>query len=90
MKTTIPNLRKIIRKVIVESMSPSDPDYDTVAEVIAQVNRRIMFGMIEADEESVELDCREYADEYGVPQHFDYIVSKCMQVANQFAPSEIY
>ena len=47
-------------------------------------------GMIEADEESVELDCREYADEYGVPQHYDYIVSKCMQVASQFAPSEIY
>ena len=90
MKTTIPKLRKIIRKVIVESMSPSDPDYDTVAEVISQVNRRIMMGMIEADEESVELDCREYADEYGVPQHYDYIVSKCMQVANQFAPSETY
>ena len=90
MKMTMQKLRRTIRKVIVESMSPSDPDYDTVAEVISQVNRRIMMGMIEADEESVELDCREYADEYGVPQHYDYIVSKCMQVANQFAPSEIY
>ena len=70
MRTTIPKLRKMIRKVIVESMSPSDPDYDTVAEVISQIKRDLMFGHIPADEEAVEMECSERAREYGVKQTF--------------------
>ena len=46
MKTTLPKLRKMIRKVIVESMTPSDPDYETVGEVISQVLRMVMYGQI--------------------------------------------
>ena len=39
MKTTIPQLRKMIRKVITESkmnmMEPSHPDYESVAEAVS-------------------------------------------------------
>tara|TARA_X000000950_G_scaffold218092_1_gene262439 strand:- start:327 stop:584 length:258 start_codon:yes stop_codon:yes gene_type:complete len=79
MKTTIPKLRKIIRKVITESMSPSDPDYDTVAEVIAQVNRKVMFGQITSTAQ-LEEECDLLAADYGVPQHIDYIIERCTQM----------
>ena len=82
MKTTIPKLRKIIRKVIVESMSPSDPDYEMVGEVIAQTNRKIMFGQIR-DEGTLRMEVEELAVDYGVGQHIDYIVSKCMNMMRQ-------
>ena len=82
MKTTIPKLRKMIRKVIVESMSPSDPDYEMVAEVIAQVNRKIMFGQI-VDEDTLHMEVEEAATDYGVAQHIDYIVSKCLNMMQQ-------
>ena len=88
MKTTIPKLRKMIRKVIVESMKPSDPDYDTVAEVISQIKRDLMFGHIPADEEAVEMECSERARDYGVQQHTQYIIDKCMNVARQFTPDD--
>ena len=82
MKTTIPKLRKIIRKVIVESMSPSDPDYEMVGEVISQTNRKIMFGQIR-DEGTLRMEVEELAVDYGVGQHIDYIVSKCMNMMRQ-------
>ncbi len=82
MKTTIPKLRRIIRKVIVESMSPSDPDYEMVGEVIAQTNRKIMFGQIR-DEGTLRMEVEELAADYGVAQHIDYIVSKCMNMMRQ-------
>ena len=88
MKTTIPKLRKMIRKVIVESMSQSDPDYDTVGEVISQITRSIMHGHIPADEEAVEMECQDRAREYGVSQHVGYIIEKCMAIASQFAPED--
>ena len=76
MKTTIPKLRKMIRKVIVESMSPSDPDYEMVGEVIAQINRKIMFGQI-IDQRALRAECEEMAASYGVGQHCEYIIEKC-------------
>ena len=82
MKTTIPKLRRIIRKVITESMSPSDPDYEMVGEVIAQTNRKIMFGQIR-DEGTLRMEVEELAVDYGVGQHIDYIVSKCMNMMRQ-------
>ena len=68
MRTTMPNLRKMIRKVITESemgiMDSSHPDYEAVAEVIQMVTRELMFGRIGADEvpEQAEL----YAGDYQV------------------------
>ena len=76
MKTTIPKLRKMIRKVIVESMSPRDPDYEMVGEVISQINRRVMVGQI-TDRRALRDECVELADVYGVGQHCDYIIEKC-------------
>ena len=78
MKTTIPKLRKMIRKVIVESMSPSDPDYEMVAEVIMQVNRKVMFGQI-TDEASLREQCELIAGDYEVYHHVDYIFEKCLE-----------
>ena len=80
MKTTIPQLRKMIRKVITESkmdmMDPSHPDYESVAEVIQMVTRELLFGRIGADEvpEQAEL----YAGDYQVYHHLDYIIEKVM------------
>lgn len=68
----------------IESMSPSDPDYDTVAEVISQIRRDLMFGYIDADEEAVEIAASERAEDYGVKHHFEYIVAKCVKIASQF------
>lgn len=82
MRTTIPKLRKIIRKVITESMSPSDPDYEMVSEVIMQVNRQIMFGKLR-DERSVRMEAETIAADYGVSHHVDYIVSMCMNMMRQ-------
>jgi chaperonin cofactor prefoldin len=82
MKTTIPKLRQMIRKVIVESMSPSDPDYESVGEVIMQVNRKIMFGQI-ADEASLREECELLAGDYQVYQHVDYIFEKCLNMMRQ-------
>ena len=79
MRTTIPKLRKMIRRVIVESMSPSDPDYDSVAEVISQVNRKIMFGQIR-DEASLREEVELIAGDYEVYHHVDYIFEKCLQM----------
>ena len=72
----------MIRKVIVESMSPSDPDYDTVGEVIAQVNRKIMFGQIR-DEDSLMSECEMMAEDYEVGHHVDYIFEKCLNMMRQ-------
>ena len=82
MRITIPKLRNMIRRVIAESMSPSDPDYDTVAEVIAQVNRKIMFGQIR-DEGTLMSECEMMAEDYEVPQHVDYIFDRCLQMMRQ-------
>ena len=79
MRTTIPKLRKMIRKVIVESMSPSDPDYESVAEVIAQVNRKVMFGQIR-DEASLREEVELIAGDYEMYHHVDYIFDKCLQM----------
>ena len=76
MKTTMPKLRRIIRKVITESMSPSDPDYEMVGEAIAQINRKVMFGQI-TDEAALRAECEMMADDYGVAQHCEYIIEKC-------------
>ena len=75
MKTTIPKLRKMIRKVIVESMSPSHPDYEMVGEVISQVTRELMFGRIRTGDE-LFAKCEEIAADYDVSQHLDYIFDK--------------
>jgi len=75
MKTTIPKLRRMIRKVIVESMSPSDPDYEMVGEVISQITRELMFGRIR-DGDALYAACVEKAEDYGVSQHVDYIFEK--------------
>ena len=77
MRTTIPKLRRMIRKVIVESMSPSDPDYDTVGEVIMQVTRAAMYGQI-AGADQIYQKCVEVATDYGVSQHIDYIAERCI------------
>ena len=77
MKTTIPKLRKMIRRVIVESMSPSDPDYDAVGEVIMQVTRAAMYGQV-AGADQIYAKCVEIAQDYGVSQHIDYIAEKCI------------
>ena len=75
MRTTIPKLRKMIRKVITESMSPSDPDYEMVAEVLSQVTRELMFGRIR-DGDALYAKCEEIAADYGVSHHLDYIFEK--------------
>ena len=82
MKTTIPKLRKMIRKVIVESMSPSDPDYEMVAEVISQVKRQAMFGQIHGADQIYNA-CVELAEDYGVSQHIDYIAEKVITQIQQ-------
>tara|TARA_B100000035_G_scaffold109995_1_gene93382 strand:- start:33 stop:290 length:258 start_codon:yes stop_codon:yes gene_type:complete len=79
MRTTVPKLRKMIRKVIVESMSSNDPDYESVAEVISQVNRKVMFGQIR-DQESLREECELLAGDYQVYHHVDYIFDKCLQM----------
>ena len=76
MRTTVPRLRKVIRKVIVESMTPSDPDYDAVAEVIQMVTRELLFGRIGPDE--VPEKCELYAGDYQVYHHLEYIIEKVM------------
>ena len=80
MKTTMPNLRKLIRKVITESkmsiMDSSHPDYESVAEVIQMVTRELMFGRIGADE--VPEQCELYAGDYQVYHHLEYIIEKVM------------
>ena len=88
MRIKLSELKRAIRKVIVESMSPQDPDYDTVGEVISQITRSIMHGHIPADDEAVEMEVIEKAREYGVYQHVEYIYEKCMAVASQFAPDD--
>ena len=75
MKTTIPKLRKMIRKVIVESMSPSDPDYETVAEVIMQATRTLMRSGGMTGDEVLQM-CEELAGDYQVYHHLDYIFDK--------------
>ena len=82
MRTTIPKLRRMIRKVIVESMSPSDPDYESVSEVIMQVNRKVMFGQVR-DEVTLREECELLAGDYQVYQHVDYIFDKCLQMMRQ-------
>ena len=82
MKTTIPKLRRMIRKVITESMAPSDPDYDTVAEVISQVKRQAMFGQIHGADQIYNA-CAEMAEDYGVSQHLDYIAEKVITQIQQ-------
>ena len=77
MRTTIPKLRKMIRKVIVESMSPSDPDYDAVSEVISQVLRMVMYGQI-AGADQIYQECSTIATDYGVEQHIDYIAENVL------------
>ena len=77
MKTTIPKLRRIIRRVIQESMSSNDPDYGTVAEVIMQVTRAAMYGQI-AGADQIYQKCVEVAADYGVSQHVDYIAERCI------------
>ena len=88
MKTTIPQLRKMIRKVITEAnikdldtsgiyrprkaMKPSHPDYEMVAEVIMQVTRRVMRSDGMTGDEVLQL-CEEIAGDYQVHQHLDYI-----------------
>ena len=79
MRTTIPKLRNMIRKVIVESMSPSDPDYEAVAEVITQVNRKIMFGQIR-DEASLREEVELISGDYEMYHHVDYIFDKCLEM----------
>ena len=82
MRTTIPKLRRMIRKVIVERMSPSDPDYDSVAEVISQVKRQAMFGQIHGADQIYNA-CVELAEDYGVSQHIDYIAEKVITQIQQ-------
>ena len=82
MKTTIPQLRKMIRRVITESMSPSDPDYDMVAEVISQVKRQAMFGQIHGADQIYNA-CVELANDYDVSQHIDYIAEKVITQIQQ-------
>ena len=94
MKTTISELRNMIRKVITEAnikdldtsgiyrpkdrkpMSPNDPDYESVADVINMVSRDLMFGHIGADE--VPEKCELYAGDYQVHHHLEYIIDKVM------------
>ena len=82
MKTTMPQLRKMIRKVIIEGMSPSDPDYEMVAEVISQVKRQAMFGQIHGADQIYNA-CVELANDYGVSQHIDYIAEKVITQIQQ-------
>ena len=82
MKLSKRQLRKVIRKVIVESMSPNDPDYDTVAEVISQVKRQAMFGQIHGADQIYNA-CVELAEDYGVSQHIDYIAEKVITQIQQ-------
>ena len=75
MKTTIPKLRRMIRRVIQESMSSNDPDYGTVGEVIMQVTRAAMYGQVSGADQ-IYAKCVEIAEDYGVSQHVDYIAEK--------------
>ena len=79
MKTTIPQLRKMIRKVITESkmdmMDPSHPDYESVAEVIMQVTRTLLRSSGMTGDEVLQL-CEEIAGDYQVYHHLDYIFDK--------------
>ena len=79
MKTTIPQLRKMIRKMITESkmdmMDSNHPDYESVAEVIMQVTRRVMRGE-GSDGDSLLQLCEEIAGDYQVYHHLDYIFDK--------------
>ena len=77
MKTTMPKLRQMIRKVITESMSPNHPYYDMVAEVIMRVSRDVMFGHI-SGRDAIYNECVIQADENEVGTHIDYIFEKVM------------
>ena len=76
MKTTLPQLRKMIRRVItetkMEAMKPDHPDYDAVAEVIMQVTGRLLRSDGMTGDELLQL-CEELAGDYQVFQHLDYI-----------------
>lgn len=63
-------------------MGPDHPDYDTVGECIAQVNRKIMFGQLRSIP-AIESACREICMDYGVPQHTDYCISRAVNMARQ-------
>lgn len=85
MKIKQSTLRRIIREeysrlkrqgLIKESMSPSDPDYETVSEVIMQVMRQLMFGQISTSE--VPMQCELLAGDYEVYHHLDYIIDQVM------------
>ena len=80
MKTTIPKLRRMIRKVITESMSPQDPDYEMVAEVIMQITRKL-FSM--RDHKEIFEEIVATATDYGVGQHFEYIEGIVMEKARR-------
>ena len=64
-------LRRIIRKVIVESMSPSHPDYEMVGQAIHQALMGVMMRRQDVDT-AVTTACTDL----GMMEHYDYIYSK--------------
>ena len=56
-------------------MSPSDPDYETVAEAIMQITRRLMRSGGMTGDEVLQL-CEEIAGDYQVHHHLDYIFDR--------------
>jgi len=88
MRLTKGQLKRIIREeytrlqrqgLINEAMmSPSDPDYNTVAEVIMTVVRSVMFGHIHGPD-AIHAKCMEEAEYSGVPHHAEYIAEKVFE-----------
>jgi len=71
-------LRRIIRKVLVESISPSDPDYEMVAQAIQQAMMAVLMRRQDIDT-AVSTVC----EDFGLMQHYDYIYSRVQEMTGR-------
>jgi hypothetical protein len=72
-------LRRRLRRAINEAMmSPDDPDYNAVGNVIMNVMRAVMFGHIQGPNAIHEMIVEEAGYE-GVSHHIDYIGEKVFE-----------
>ncbi len=68
-------LRRIIRKVIVESLSPSHPDYEMVAQAVQQAMMAVLMRREDIDS-AVTTVC----EDFELMEHYDYIYSRVQEM----------
>ena len=97
MKLTKQQLKQIIKEELQsvmesETMSPDDPDYDSVTEAIFLVRKRLpggeehskmMLQMMPSFINDIAAIAIEIADDLGIPQHADYIGDKVIDYLSQ-------